>query len=121
MRHVPIKGFEDKYIVREDGWIYSIPRYKVAGGWLKSEFNSKGYPRVSFYIKIGSGFKRVRRMVHLIVADAFLPPKPSGHEVNHIDGDVKNCHRRNLEWMTHSQNMLHGHRMKRMRRDINSR
>jgi hypothetical protein len=42
------------------------------------------------------------------VAAAFLPPRPTpGHEINHIDGDKANSRVDNLEWVTHSVNVLH--------------
>lgn len=43
---------------------------------------------------------------HQIVAWAFLGPCPVGKEVNHIDHNRKNNHIENLEYVTHSENLL---------------
>jgi hypothetical protein len=45
--------------------------------------------------------------VHLLVAAAFLPPKPKGHEINHKNGNKADARACNLEWKTHQENMIH--------------
>lgn len=46
--------------------------------------------------------------VHILVAEAFLDPRPTPkHEVNHKDGVKANCVKDNLEWMTRSENLQH--------------
>lgn len=43
--------------------------------------------------------------VHVLVAEAFIGPKPSpNHEVRHDDGDPGNNFWRNLEWATRGRN-----------------
>ena len=42
---------------------------------------------------------RKQRLVHQMVAEAFLEEDRDGREVNHIDGDPANNHRENLEWV----------------------
>jgi hypothetical protein len=47
--------------------------------------------------------------IHRLIAHAFIP-KPFGcNEVNHKDGNKQNNSIENLEWTTHSQNLLHAH------------
>ena len=47
------------------------------------------------------------RLVHRLVAEAFLGSPPDGYEVNHINS-VKDDNRiENLEYVTRSQNLLH--------------
>lgn len=62
-----------------------------------------GYLRVSLSDHGG----RIDATVHALVATAFLGPRPSGHEVNHIDSDKGNNHVANLEYVTRSANLLH--------------
>jgi hypothetical protein len=46
--------------------------------------------------------------VHIMVAEAFLPPRPTlDHTVNHIDGDPSNNAVGNLEWLTPYEQLQH--------------
>lgn len=48
--------------------------------------------------------------VHVAVAEAFLPPRPTArHQVNHKDSDRANPRLENLEWVTVSENIKHGY------------
>jgi hypothetical protein len=61
--------------------------------------NPDGYPTIQI--------KRKSVSVHRMVAEAFIPNPDNRPEVNHING-IKNDNRvENLEWATHSENMLH--------------
>lgn len=57
--------------------------------------------------------KHHRVHVHVLVAEAFLGPRPPGPnpkklmEVNHKDNNGLNNHLSNLEYVTHQENMLH--------------
>lgn len=58
------------------------------------------------------GYQRVRvarahRLVHVLVAEVFIGPKPDGHQVNHKDGDTANNAASNLEWITPAANVRH--------------
>lgn len=57
--------------------------------------------------RVVPGVDRYRK-VHHMVADAFLPAKPSPqHQVNHKDGDKHNNEATNIEWVTQSENAKH--------------
>lgn len=51
------------------------------------------------------------KLVHCLVAEAFLGPRPSGHEINHLDGDKGRAHANNLEYVTPAENMRHAYKM----------
>jgi hypothetical protein len=50
-------------------------------------------------------------MVHALVAEAFICPRPKGMEVNHKDGVKTNNHFSNLEWLTRRGNAEHARDM----------
>lgn len=49
--------------------------------------------------------KTIRLMVHQLVAECWLGPKPEGLELDHIDRDSCNNDYRNLRYVTHSEQM----------------
>jgi HNH endonuclease len=46
-------------------------------------------------------------LVHTLVAEAFLGPKPDGMEVNHKNADRSDPSADNLEYVTHRENIQH--------------
>lgn len=68
---------------------------------------STGYLMVTL-TRIG---QRKMLAIHRLVALAFLGEPPTkGMQVNHKDSDRANPRLENLEWVTVSQNILHGYR-----------
>lgn len=77
----------------------------IKGDWLlKKQFKTKcGY----MYIHLSKDGKIKNKGVHCLVAEAFVPGKFPGAEVNHKDLDKLNNCADNLEWVTHAQNQRH--------------
>ncbi len=72
---------------------------------LKPNVLSDGYEQVKFQ-HFGT---KASVLVHRVVALAFLPPaREDQTQVNHKDSDRANNRVSNLEWVTPSENMLHG-------------
>lgn len=90
------------YEIFSDGRVRSIKR----GIYLKPDASdTRGYLRVSL---CHDG--QVERIgVHRLVAMAFVSNPEGRPDVNHIDNDPTNNNADNLEWCTHSENMLHCH------------
>lgn len=89
--------------------------------WQVSDFgrvkNKHGYS--SHGVKQENGYMRSEvelygsKAVHLLVAAAFLPPKPSSsHTIDHIDGNTTNNCVSNLQWVTQSEQISRMHALK---------
>lgn len=89
----------DKYAVICDGTILKLPSGKV----MKHQIDRSGYHRVWLTTDIG----RKSYSVHRLVAQKYVYNTEDKPEVNHIDGDKGNNHYKNLEWVTHAENMAH--------------
>ncbi len=95
-----IPGFENRYRVSDEGQVLCV----VDGRILASKPSSDGYVRVTFK----RDKKRYTFYVHILVLQAFGPPKPTDeHETNHRDGVRHNNHISNLEWLTHAENLAY--------------
>jgi hypothetical protein len=100
-------GWEGWYEVSDQGRVRRVcggDRNTVAGRILKTQDTGKGYRSVC----LCRDGKPRRLLVHVLVAEAFLGPKPSPkHEVNHEDGRKHRNRADNLEWKTRKGNMEH--------------
>lgn len=103
---LPVVGYEDDYVVSNYGRIKRVRNSSnsKAGHTLKPLTQRNGYLKVNLY----DGGTMHRVPVHRLVAAAFIGPRPEGLQVNHIDGDKKNNHISNLEYVTPSENIRHG-------------
>jgi hypothetical protein len=50
---------------------------------------------------------RVNLLIHIVVAETFIGPRPPQYEVNHKDGNKANNDMRNLEYLSSSDNQKH--------------
>ena len=98
----PVVGFEGKYEVSDLGNVRAAASKRQSSQYV----NNSGYMAISF--RKGSG-KSHKRLVHRVVMAAHVGPCPEHHTVNHIDCDKQNNHLGNLEYVTHSQNLLHAY------------
>lgn len=101
----PIKGWEDRYSITNDGRVYSY----FSGRYLNKGFDKDGYALVTLS---RDNYKRTYR-VHRLVAETFIENPDNKPEVNHKDFNVKNNWFENLEWVTQKENddwsKLYGH------------
>lgn len=97
----PIVGFENDYDISNYGNVKSKKRGKEL--IMRPVCNNKGYPRVVLSVKN----KGYRRFVHRLVAEHFVDNPDNKPQVNHVDGDKKNNHASNLQWMTNQENRDH--------------
>ncbi|MDJ0572096.1 MAG: NUMOD4 domain-containing protein [Pleurocapsa sp. MO_192.B19] len=94
--------------------IEGFPNYQVSNhGRVKSKKTSKilklyqtrGYLRVSLYNDAG----RKCKLVHRLVAEAFIPNTQNKTDVNHINACKTDANVCNLEWATASENINHAY------------
>lgn len=102
-----VEGYLGRYAISDAGEVLSMDfRQSGLPGLLKPRLRDGRYLAVVLYD--GKSKRGKAYMVHLLVAAAFLPPKPTDkHQCNHADGIRTNNHAGNLEWMTGSENMKH--------------
>lgn len=107
----PVPGWEQFYEVSDDGQVRSFDYVKVGGkgsrqlipaGPVSTWVTPNGYTAVSLYRR---GRRRVAS-VHALVCEAFIGPRPDGHEVRHLDGDPSNNVLANLTYGTPRENAL---------------
>jgi hypothetical protein len=88
-------------------------RNAKSGRMCSIQNHSLGYRTVAITAST-AGFETTRGLrvrlvgVHRLVADAFIGPCPSGHEVDHLDCDKTNNTPGNLEYVTRAENMRRG-------------
>lgn len=101
-----IKGYEGLYQISNTGKVKGLKRNKV----LKPILQRSGY----YYVDL----QRKRRLVHRLVAEAFIDNPDNLPEVNHKDEDKVNNSVENLEWCDSKYNANYGTRNKRRGKPI---
>jgi hypothetical protein len=113
-----IAGFEGFYQISDLGRVRSLDR-KVAttrgrlhscrGRVLKPMTTSCDSSAAYHVVNLQRGGRFTYRLVHALVAEAFIGPRPAGLQVNHKDGMKANNAATNLEYVTPSENKRHAH------------
>ena len=98
-RWLPIEEFEDLYWVSSKGRLWSIISERFIYGTPNVR---SGYMMVSLYRK---GRKRVKRNMHNLVAEAFIPNPHDYKLVRHLDDNPSNNCVENLAWGTTLDNV----------------
>lgn len=110
-----IPGFDGLYRCSSDGVIQSChkrgSRTGERGEWwnLSRPLAKSGHELVYLWDKNNTPH-RVRRLVHQIVAELFVPLVVGKPDVNHVNGNKRDNRHTNLEWCTKRENMQHAWR-----------
>ena len=96
-----VVNYEGLYQVSNFGRIKSF--HKNNAKIITPKPDNHGYLRVV----LCKNYKKKNRMVHVLVAQAFILNPEGKKQVNHIDGNKKNNRVENLEWLTPSENIAH--------------
>ena len=94
----PIKGWEDRYSITNDGKVYSY----ISGRFLHKGFDKDGYALVTLS---RDNYRRTYK-IHRLVAETFIDNPDNKEEVNHKDFNRKNNWFENLEWVTKKRTMI---------------
>lgn len=102
-----VEGFPG-YRVTEDGQVQScwsrggVPRV-MTDVWrtMRVCIGAYGYP----ILVLCRDGRKINCKLHVLMARAFLGPRPEGGQVRHLDGDKTNCRADNLSYGTHAENM----------------
>lgn len=91
------------YLVSESGRVFSTFAGKT------TELRTRAHPNGYALATLGSG---CHRLVHRLVAQAFLPPPlPGQTDVRHLDGNKRHNHISNLAWGTRAENVADDDRL----------
>ena len=100
-----VNGYPN-YMVSPEGNIMStFYQGKDRCRMIKPFVTHNGYHRVLLYNENGSRKIFVQR----IVADIYCKKNNENMQVNHINGNKKDNHYSNLEWVTNSENIRHSY------------
>lgn len=114
----PVVGFEGLYEVSDQGRVRSLDRYvETRNRWgamrrfqpgrvLKYRTDTAGYVIVAL---LRDGVLK-STSTHILVAAAFIGPRPEGMEVCHNDGSKTNSRVENLRYATASENAADKHK-----------
>ena len=106
----PVSGFEGKYEVSDFGRIRSLG-YEVkcyGGAKVVKPRILKPFATRSGYLEVSLGRKN-KRLVHRLVAEAFIANPENKSDVNHRNLIKTDNRVSNLEWSTRGENMQHAH------------
>lgn len=130
-----IVGYEGYYQVSNLGRVKSLDRTIVGKDGRSKHLSERALRQYNYvrhksegkevtkymFIRLCSGNVMKNFFVHKLVATAFCSKSDNDTEVNHIDENPSNNRADNLEWCTHSKNINHGGRNRKVAERIPNR
>lgn len=102
----PITGFDGLYEISSSGQVRSLHK-RNRGKIIPQRIDRAGY----YTIRLSKKGKNSSFYLHRIIAVAFVENLNDKPFVNHKNGNKLDNRISNLEWVSHSENMLHAYRM----------
>lgn len=106
----PVVGYEGLYEVSSKGNVRNLKTGRI----LKPIYSTNGYATVNLTRAYNDKTKQTKKLIHRLVAQAFIPNPNNLSDVNHKDEIKTNNNLDNLEWISHRDNMNYGTRTERM-------
>lgn len=104
----PIAGYEGVYEVSDQGRVRSLDRLvRANSGWRSTGiryFTPSSSGKNRKYKKVLLRNPKKQYLVHRLVLEAFVGPRPDNCEARHLDGDPSNNRLDNLAWGTKAEN-----------------
>ena len=101
-----IKGYVGEYVISKSGLVMYVGTNKRYGKKPKSTcLDRGGYVRVTLTLN----GKSVQKLLHQLLAEAWLVKPPGAYVVDHIDGNKQNNNLENLRWVSQKENQLNRH------------
>lgn len=97
---IPIAHYENRYLIGKDGVIINLANNSP----LKPTENPNGYLKVGLANGDGTHYQE---LLHILVALHYLPNPYKYPQINHKNGNKKDCNVENLEWCSSKQNIEH--------------
>lgn len=115
-----VKGYEGIYKVSNYGRVLSVERKNARGQTVKQRIkatkpNNRGYIQIC----LTKGGQSEYKLLHRIVAEAFILNPQGLPQVNHKDENKNNNRADNLEWCTNLYNRHYGTGLERAMRNHN--
>jgi len=110
-------GNKRNYVVFENGKVFSLRRHgrqseKRTPIKAKELIGIKCKRKHTTYLTVNINGKIL--LIHRLVGKAFIPNPENKCCINHIDNNGENNNVNNLEWVTHSENMIHAQKQGRL-------
>lgn len=110
-----IKDYEGLYEISNFGRVKRLEKYiqRQIGSCIVPEIIKKNQKCTNDYLMIGlrKNKKTKFKLIHILVAEAFIENLKNKPQVNHINGNKQDNSIKNLEWVTRSENAYHSYKI----------